>query len=83
MDLPNYATKSDFKGARDIDTFKLASKAKLASLKTKIGNLDVDKLETVPSDVSMLSNIVNNEVAKKTVYDTKIPSTSRLATETQ
>ena len=31
--------------------------------------MDVDKLKTVPVDLSKLSNVVNNEFVKKTVYD--------------
>ena len=46
LDLSNYANKADLKGAAVIDTFGLASKTDLASLKTKINNLDVDKLKT-------------------------------------
>ena len=29
----------------------------------------MDKLKTVPGDLSKLSNVVNNDVSKKTVYD--------------
>ena len=50
LDLSNYATKADLNGATDIDTSTLASKTDLASLKTKVDNLDVDKLKTVPID---------------------------------
>ena len=32
----------------------------LAGLKTKAGNLDVDKIKTVPADLSKLSNVVYN-----------------------
>ena len=32
-------------------------------------DVDVDKLKTVPVDLSKLSNVVNNEFVKKTVYD--------------
>ena len=31
--------------------------------------MDVDKLETVPSDLGNLSNEADNNVAKKTVYN--------------
>ena len=65
LDLSNYATKADLKGATGIDTSTLPSKTNLTSLKTKADNLDVDKLEIVPSDLSKLSNIVDNDVVKK------------------
>ena len=45
----------------------LASKADLASLKTKVDNLDVDKLKTVPADLSKLRNVVDNDDDKKSV----------------
>lgn len=39
-----------------------------SSLKTKVENVDVDKLKTAPADLSKLSNQVDHDVAKKTVY---------------
>ena len=30
--------------------------------------VDIDKLETIPFDLSKLSNVIENEVLKKTVY---------------
>ena len=68
VDLSNYATKTDFKKATGIDTSKLAAKFDLASLKAELHKIDIDKLNTVPVDLSKLSNVVNNEVVKKTVY---------------
>ena len=43
----------------------------LSILKTKVDKLDFDKLAPVPADLSKLSNVVNNEVVKKTEYDKK------------
>ena len=57
LDLSNYATKPDLKGATCIDTSTLASKTDLVSLKTKLHNLDVDKLKAFPADLIRLSNI--------------------------
>ena len=62
VDLSNYAIKSDFKGATGIDTSKFAKEIDLVILKS-----DVDKLETTV-DLSELSNVVNNNVVKKTIY---------------
>ena len=64
VDLSNYATKLDFKNVTEVDTSKLASKSDLTSLKAKIDKIDVDKLKTVPIDLSKLSNVVKNEVVK-------------------
>ena len=47
----------------DIDNFAL--KSNLASLKTEVDKIDVDKLKTVPVHLSKLSNGVNNDVVKK------------------
>ena len=48
---------------------QLCIKNKLANLKIEVDKLDIDKLVPVPLDLSKLSNIVKNDVAKKTVYD--------------
>ena len=69
VDLSNYATKTDFKKAKGIDTSNLALKSNLAKLKAGLDKIDADKLKTVPDDLSKPSNVVNNEVVKKTVYD--------------
>ena len=65
MDLSNYATKADLKGATGADTSNLASKFGLASLKVEVDKIDVDKLKTVPVDLNKLSNVVNNEIVEK------------------
>ena len=64
LDLSNYATKADLKGATGAKS-NLAAKSDLASLKAKVDKIDVDKLTTVPVDLSKLSNVVNNELVKK------------------
>ena len=51
-----------------------ASKTYLAALKTEIDKIDVDKLKTVPVDLAKLSNVVNNDIVKKTDYNTKVAS---------
>ena len=85
--------KSELKGATGIDISTLASKIDLAGLKTKVDNLDVDKLKTVPTDSSQLRNVVENWCCQKILYDKlfikvnvidiKMPSTSGLANKTQ
>ena len=47
----------------------MCSKTNLASLKTEVDKLDIDKLAPVPVDLSKLSDAVKNDVVKKTVYD--------------
>ena len=52
----------------------LASKTNLAALKTEVDKIDVDKLKTTPIDLDRLSNLVKNDVVKKTDYNTKVTS---------
>ena len=59
----------NLKGATSIDISTLASKRDLASLKTKINYLNVVKLKKVSVDLSKLSNVVENNVVKNTVYN--------------
>ena len=40
------------------------------NLKTKVDELDVSKLKTVPVDMKKLSDVVENEVVKNTKFDT-------------
>ena len=56
------------------DVSSFASKTNLAALKTEVDKIDVDKLKTVPVDLAKLSNVVNNDVVKKTDYNTKVTS---------
>ena len=42
----------------------------MAALKTEVDNIDTDKLKTVPNDLAKLSNIVKNDVVRKTEYNT-------------
>ena len=72
LDLSNYATKKDIKDVTNIDASGFVSKTNLAALKTKVDKIDIDKLKTVPGDLAKLSNVVKNDVVKKTDYDTKV-----------
>ena len=72
VDLSNYATKADIKNISHVDTSSFALKTNLANLKTKVDKLDTDKLVPVPTDLSKLSNVVKNNVIKKTDYNSKI-----------
>ena len=51
-----------------------ASKTNLAALKTEADKIDVDKLKTTPIDLAKLSNVVKNDVVKKTDYNAKVTS---------
>ena len=69
VDLSNHATKADIKSISHTDTSSFALKTNLADLKTAVDKLDIDKLAPVPVDLSKRSNVVKNDVVKKTVYD--------------
>ena len=50
-----------------VDTLSFALKSNLASLKTEVDKLDINKLVPVPVDLSKLSDVVENDVVKKDV----------------
>ena len=66
LDLSNYATKKDINDITHVDVSGFASKTNLAASKTEIDKIDTDKLKTTPADLSKLSNVVKNDVVKKT-----------------
>ena len=74
LDLTNYATKTNLKNIVHVDVGSFASKTNLAALKTEVDKIDVDKLKTVPVDLAKLTNDVENNLVKKTVYNTKVTS---------
>ena len=74
LDLANYATKTDLKNITHVDVSSYASKTNLAALKSEVDKIDVDKLKTTPADLPKLSNVVKNDVVKKTDYSTKVTS---------
>ena len=65
VDLSNYATKTDLKNISHVDTSSFALKTNLASLKTEVDKLDIDKLAPVPVDLSKLSDVVKMILLKK------------------
>ena len=74
LDLTNYVTKTDLKNITHIDVSSFASKTNSAALKTEVDKIDIDKLKTVPVDLAKLTNTVENDLVKKTVYNTKVTS---------
>ena len=69
VDLSNYATKTDLKNASNVDVSSFALKSNLASLKTEVNKIDAEKVKTVPVDIAKLSNVVRNDVVRKTEYN--------------
>ena len=56
--MSNYETKCDFRKTAGVDISKFDEKAELFSLKSDADELDIDKLKTLPVDLSKLSNDV-------------------------
>ena len=74
LDLTNYATKDDVKNITHVDVSSFASKTNLTALKTEVDKIDVNKLKTTSADLAKLSNVVKNDVVRKTDYNAKVTS---------
>ena len=80
IDLSNYATKTDIKNISHVDTSSFAHETNLASLKTEVDKLNIDKLVPIPADLSKLSNVVKSDVVKKIVYDKLVAKVNNIDT---
>ena len=80
VDLSNYAAKADIKNVSHLDTSSFRLKTNLASLKTGVHKLDIDKSVPVPVDLSKLSDVVKNDVVKKDVYDKLVAKVNSIDT---
>ena len=80
VDLSNYATKTDLKNVTHVDVSNFALKSNVASLKSEADKLDIDKLFPVSVDLSKLSDLVKNNVVKKTLYDKLVAKVNNLDT---
>ena len=78
--MSNYAAKSDIKNISNSDTSSFALKSNLTALKAEIDKLNIDKLVPVPIDLSKLSDVVKNDVVKKTVYDKWVAKVNSIGT---
>ena len=73
-------TKTDIKNILHDDTSIFALKSNLASLKTEVDKLDIEKLVPVPVDLRKLSDVVKNDAVKKTVYDKLVAKVNSIDT---
>ena len=78
--LSNYATKADIKNISHVCTSSFALKTNLANLKSEVDKLDIDKLKPVPTDLSILSNVVKNDVVKKADYSKLVTKVDNIDT---
>ena len=58
LDLNSYSTKYNLKNVASVDVSSFSSKTNLASLRTEVDKLDIDKLTPVPNGLAKLSNVV-------------------------
>ena len=72
--------KTDLKIVSHVDVNSFALKSNLASLKTEVDKIDGDKLKTVPVDLAKLSNVVKNDVVKKTEYNKLVTKVDNIDT---
>ena len=80
VDLSNYATETDLKNVSHVDVSSFALKSNLASLKTEVNKTDAGKLKNVPVDLTKLSNVVKNDVVKKTEYNKLVTKVDNIDT---
>ena len=65
LGLSNYARKIDLNGAAGVFTSHLKARSHLASLKAEVDKINIDKVKTVPANLSKLHNVVDNDAVKK------------------
>ena len=80
VDHSNYAAKAAIKYISQVDSSSFALKSNLASLKTEVHILDIDKLAPASVDLSKLSDVLKNYVVKKTVYDKLVAKVNNIDT---
>ena len=83
VNLSNDATKTDLKNVTHVDTSSFECKTNLPSLKTlikKADKLDIEKLAPVPVDLNKSSDVVKNDIVKKTVYDKLVEKVNNIDT---
>ena len=77
VDKSDFARKTDLANLKsdleklDIDKLKNVP-INLSNLKSKVDKLDIGKLETTPVHLSKLSDVVKNDVVRKTEYDESV-----------
>ena len=80
VDLSNYGRKTDLKNVSHVVVSSFAVKSNIASLKTEVDKIDADKLKTFPVDLAKLSNVVKNDVVKKTEYNKLVTNVNSIDT---
>ena len=63
-----------------VDVSSFASKTNLASLKTEVDKVNVDKLKTFSIDLAKISNVVKNDVVNNTEYNKLVTKVDNIGT---
>ena len=63
-----------------VDVSSFALKSNFTSLKTKVDKLNIDKLAPLPVDLSKISEVVKNDVVKKTEYNKLVTKVDHIDT---
>ena len=63
-----------------IEISSFALKTNLASLKTEVDKLDIDRLVPVPNELAKLNNVVKNDAVKKTEYNKLVTKVDNIDT---
>ena len=85
VDTSDFAKKTDFANLEsdvdklDIDKLKNVPND-LSNFKSKVDKLDIGKLETTQVDLSELTNIVKNDVVKKSEYNELVKKVKNVST---
>ena len=80
VNIYNYATKTNLKNISHVDASSFSLKSNFANLKTEVDKLDIDKLKPAPNDLAKLSNVVKNDVIKKTEHDKLVKKVNNIDT---
>ena len=63
-----------------VDTSSFVLKTNLANLKSEVDKLGVDKLKSIATDLSKLSDLVKNDIVKKTDYNKLVAKVDNIDT---
>ena len=78
--MSDYATKTDLKNVSHVDVSSFALKSNLATLKMEVDKLNIDNLVSLPVDLRKLSDVVKNDVVKKTEYNKSVTKVNSIDT---
>ena len=80
LDLSSCGTKTDLKNVTHVDVSNFSLKTNLSNLKTEIDKIGIAKFTPVPDDLAKLSNLVKNDVVKKTEYNKLVTNVDNIDT---